>query len=84
MEVLKRQNNFTKHFTFISDEPIHLKQVLNTNKCIIHLQKHESKLLITSMIDNLIKGASGQAIHNMNLMYGYPETEGLQLKANYF
>jgi len=71
-------------FTFISDEPIHLKQVLNTNKCIIHLEKHESKLLITSMIDNLIKGASGQAIHNMNLMYGYPETEGLQLKANYF
>ena len=71
-------------FTFISDEPIHLKQVLNTNKCIIHLEKHESKLLITSMIDNLINGASGQAIHNMNLMYGYPETEGLQLKANYF
>ncbi len=71
-------------FTFVTDEEIHLKQVVNTNKCIIHLHKHGNKLLITSIIDNLLKGASGQAIQNMNLMFGIPETEGLQLKANYF
>ncbi len=63
---------------------MHLKQVVNTNKCLLHLYKHENKLLITSAIDNLLKGASGQAIHNMNLMFGFEETEGLQLKANYF
>lgn len=71
-------------FTFISDEEIHMKQVVNTNKCLIHLVKHEDKLLITSTIDNLTKGASGQAIQNMNLMYGLSESEGLELKANYF
>ncbi|WP_296384310.1 N-acetyl-gamma-glutamyl-phosphate reductase [Winogradskyella sp.] len=71
-------------FTFVSDEDIHLKQVVNTNKCILHLHKHEGKLLVTSIIDNLLKGASGQAIHNMNLMYGFEETEGLKLKANFF
>ena len=71
-------------FTFVSDEEIHLKQVVNTNKCILHLYKHGNKLLITSIIDNLLKGASGQAIQNMNLMFGFPETEGLQLKANFF
>ena len=71
-------------FTFISDENIHLKQVVNTNKCIIHLHKHNDKLLITSIIDNLIKGASGQAVQNMNLMFGFAEDEGLQLKATYF
>ncbi|MGM5468739.1 N-acetyl-gamma-glutamyl-phosphate reductase [Flavobacteriaceae bacterium LMO-SS05] len=71
-------------FTVVSDEAIHLKQVVNTNKCIIHLHKHKNTLLITSIIDNLLKGASGQAIQNMNLMFGFPETEGLQLKANYF
>jgi N-acetyl-gamma-glutamyl-phosphate reductase len=71
-------------FTFISDEDIHLKQVVNTNKCILHLHKHNNKLLITSIIDNLLKGASGQAIQNMNLMFGFEESEGLQLKANYF
>ncbi|WP_299520097.1 N-acetyl-gamma-glutamyl-phosphate reductase [Winogradskyella sp.] len=71
-------------FTIISDETIHLKQVVNTNKCILHLHKHDNKLLITSIIDNLLKGASGQAIQNMNLMFGYDETEGLNLKANYF
>lgn len=79
-------NNYYQNaeFTFISNNPIHLKQVVNTNKCIIHLHKHENKLLITSIIDNLLKGASGQAIQNMNLMFGYPENEGLQLKANFF
>ena len=71
-------------FTFISDEEIHLKQVVNTNKCILHLHKHEGKLLITSIIDNLLKGASGQAVQNMNLMFGFEESEGLKLKANYF
>jgi N-acetyl-gamma-glutamyl-phosphate reductase len=71
-------------FTYISDEDLHLKQVVNTNKCLIHLHKHENKLLITSIIDNLVKGASGQAIHNMNLMLGFAEDEGLQLKATYF
>ena len=71
-------------FTFVSNEDIHLKQVVNTNKGILHLHKHNDKLLVTSIIDNLLKGASGQAIQNMNLMYGFEETEGLQLKANYF
>jgi len=71
-------------FTFVSDNNLHLKQVVNTNKCLVHLHKHEGKLLITSCIDNLLKGASGQAIQNMNLMFGFNETEGIQLKANFF
>ena len=71
-------------FTFVSDESIHMKQVVNTNKCLVQLEKHGNKLLITSTIDNLLKGASGQAIQNMNLMYGFEETLGLNLKANYF
>jgi len=71
-------------FTFVSDKEIHLKQVVNTNKCLIYLHKHESKLLVTSIIDNLLKGASGQAVQNMNLLFGFDETEGLNLKANFF
>jgi N-acetyl-gamma-glutamyl-phosphate reductase len=71
-------------FIHISKQPIHLKQVVNTNNCFIHLQKHNSKLLITSVIDNLLKGASGQAIQNMNLLFGFKEKEGLQLKATSF
>jgi N-acetyl-gamma-glutamyl-phosphate reductase len=71
-------------FTFISNEALHLKQVVNTNKCLIHLHKHKNKLLITSVIDNLVKGASGQAVQNMNLLFGFDEKEGLQLKATYF
>lgn len=71
-------------FTFVSDKEIFLKQVVNTNKCLIHLHKHKGKLLITSVIDNLLKGASGQAVQNMNLMFGFEEKEGLGLKANYF
>lgn len=71
-------------FTIVSDDNIHLKQVVNTNKCILHLEKHNNKLLITSIVDNLLKGASGQAVQNMNLMFGFEETEGLMLKANYF
>ena len=79
-------NEFYKDakFTFISDKDLHLKQVVNTNKCLIHLHKHNNKLLITSIIDNLLKGASGQAVQNMNLMFDFEETEGLQLKANFF
>ncbi len=79
-------NEFYKDasFTFISAEELHLKQVVNTNKCLLHLHKHKNKLLITSIIDNLVKGASGQAVQNMNLMFGLDEKEGLQLKATYF
>lgn len=71
-------------FTFVSDQELHLKQVVNTNKCLIHLHKHNNKLLITSCIDNLVKGASGQAVQNMNLMFGFEESEGIQLKGSYF
>ena len=68
-------------FTHISKINIDLKQVVNTNKCIIHLEKHGNKLLILSIIDNLLKGASGQAVQNMNLMFGFEEMAGLRLKA---
>jgi len=71
-------------FTFVSDDFLHMKQVVNTNKCLVHLHKYEGKLLITSVIDNLLKGASGQAVQNMNLMFGLEETTGLSLKATYF
>ncbi|QLG45766.1 N-acetyl-gamma-glutamyl-phosphate reductase [Costertonia aggregata] len=71
-------------FTQMASEPIHLKQVVNTNQCHIHLHRHEDTLLITSAIDNLLKGASGQAVQNMNLMFGFEESEGLQLKAGVY
>ena len=71
-------------FTHIIPTPIDLKQVINTNKCLIHLEKHGNKLLITSVIDNLLKGASGQAVHNMNLLFGLAETVGLHLKPSAF
>ncbi len=71
-------------FTFVTDENLHLKQVVNTNKCILRLQKFDDKLLVTSIIDNLLKGASGQAVQNMNLMFGLDEKMGLNLKASYF
>ncbi len=71
-------------FTHVAKEAIHLKQVVNTNQCHLHLHKHNDTLLITSAIDNLLKGASGQAIQNMNLMFGFEETKGLQLKAGVF
>ena len=71
-------------FTHIVERPIDLKQVVNTNKCLIHLEKHGDKLLITSVIDNLLKGASGTAVHNMNLLFGLAETVGLQLKPSAF
>ena len=58
--------------------------MVNTNNCFIHLEKHKNTLLITSVIDNLLKGASGQAIENMNLMFGFDQNEGLKLKATTF
>lgn len=71
-------------FTTVSREPIFLKQVVNTNKAVIQLEKAGSKLVVHSAIDNLLKGASGQAVQNMNLVCGLPEVTGLKLKANYF
>ncbi len=67
-------------FTHVSHKNIDLKQVVNTNKALVHLEKHGNKLFIISMIDNLLKGASGQAVQNMNLMFGLEETVGLRLK----
>lgn len=71
-------------FTHVSTKNIDLKQVVNTNKCLLHVEKHGAKLFIVSIIDNLLKGASGQAVHNMNLMFGLPEDSGLRLKAQAF
>lgn len=71
-------------YTHVSKEPVFLKQVVNTNKAVIQLEKAGSKLVVHSAIDNLLKGASGQAVQNMNLMFGLEETLGLKLKANYF
>ena len=71
-------------FTQLCEQPIHLKQVVNTNQCHLHIHLHDDILLVTSAIDNLLKGASGQAVQNMNLMFGFPENEGLQLKASIF
>ncbi len=71
-------------FVCVSDKPVYMKQVVNTNYCFISLQKQGRKLLITSVVDNLLKGASGQAVQNMNLMFGLDEMEGLRLKASYF
>jgi N-acetyl-gamma-glutamyl-phosphate reductase len=71
-------------FTILSQQEIFLKQVVNTNKCVIHLEKVGSKLVVHSAIDNLLKGASGQAVQNMNLMFGLEECSGLLLKATAF
>jgi N-acetyl-gamma-glutamyl-phosphate reductase len=71
-------------FTFISDKNPDLKQVVNTNKCLLHVEKHGNKLFIVSVIDNLLKGASGQALQNFNLLFGLEEKTGLQLKASVF
>lgn len=85
-ELYKLYNDFyaSHPFTTVSTEPVYLKQVVNTNKCIIQIEKVGSKLVAHSAIDNLLKGASGQAVQNMNLMFGLEETAGLKLKANYF
>jgi N-acetyl-gamma-glutamyl-phosphate reductase len=71
-------------FTFLTDKSPDLKQVVNTNKCLIYLEKFGDKLLIVSTIDNLLKGASGQAVHNMNLLFNLEETVGLHLKPSAF
>ena len=71
-------------FVFRSSQQVDVKQVVNTNKCFLHLEVHEGQLLITSVIDNLLKGASGQAVQNMNLMLGWDEDAGLRLKSGRF
>lgn len=71
-------------FTFVSKTNIDLKQVVNTNKCLIHIEQQGNKIAIHSVIDNLLKGAVGQAVQNMNLIFGLEETTGLKIKANYF
>lgn len=79
------QNFYEGHaFTFVTDKEIDLKDVVNTNKCLIHVDKIDGKILITSAIDNLLKGAVGTAVHNMNLLFGLPERTGLALKASAF
>jgi len=85
-EARKIYNTFydDAEFTHLTEQELFMKQVVNTNKCLLHLVKYKNKLLITSAIDNLLKGASGQAIQNMNLMFGFDEKEGLALKANFF
>ncbi|MBR4388470.1 MAG: N-acetyl-gamma-glutamyl-phosphate reductase [Prevotella sp.] len=71
-------------FTHYVDKPLDLKQVVNTNKALVHCEKFGEKLLITACIDNLLKGAVGQAVQNMNIMFGINETAGLKLKASAF
>lgn len=71
-------------FTHVTNRDIDLKQVVNTNKCFIQVKKHGNKIFIISIMDNLLKGASGQAVQNMNLMFGLEEKAGLKLKANAF
>lgn len=79
------QDYYSGHpFTFLSQDAIFLKQVVNTNKCVIQLEKVGTKLVIHSATDNLLKGASGQAVQNMNLIFGVEETSGLRLKATGF
>jgi N-acetyl-gamma-glutamyl-phosphate reductase len=74
----------THPFTIVSHSPISLKQVVNTNKCLIQLEQVDQTLVVHSALDNLLKGAAGQAVQNMNLLFGLEETAGLKLKANAF
>lgn len=85
-DAVKLYKDFYKDspFVIITDKNPDLKQVVNTNKCVLFVEKHGNKLLILSCIDNLVKGASGQAVHNLNLIFGLEETEGLKLKATGF
>ncbi|WP_010523460.1 N-acetyl-gamma-glutamyl-phosphate reductase [Aquimarina agarivorans] len=85
-QAVKLYQDFYNDATFIviSETPIALKQVVNTNKCILHVDVKDGMILVTSVIDNLVKGASGQAIHNMNLMFGLEEKTGLNLKSSAF
>ena len=87
LEVIQEMyaNYYAAHpFVVVSETPIHLKQVVNTNKCVLQIEKQGNKLVVHSAIDNLIKGASGQAVQNMNLLFGLDETTGLLFKANFF
>ena len=87
LEVIQEMyaNYYAAHpFVVVSETPIHLKQVVNTNKCVLQIEKRGNKLVVHSAIDNLIKGASGQAVQNMNLLFGLDETAGLLFKANFF
>lgn len=81
---LYRQYYADAPFTVVSSAPIHLKQAVNTNKAILHVEKHGNKLMVTCAIDNLLKGASGQAVQNLNIMLGLDERTGLALKASAF
>ena len=78
---LYTQTYLNEPFTFVSAPNPHLKQVVNTNKCLVHVEKHGNKAFIISAIDNLTKGASGQAVQNLNLIFGLPEKTGLNLKS---
>lgn len=82
-EVISLYKDFySKHpFTHVSDTPIHLKQVVNTNKCLLHIEQEGRKVVIHTAIDNLLKGAAGQAVQNMNLLMGLDETSGVRLKS---
>ncbi|MFA7326502.1 MAG: N-acetyl-gamma-glutamyl-phosphate reductase [Candidatus Kapaibacterium sp.] len=84
-ELVDLYNDYYKEepFVFISNNQIDLKQVVNTNNCIIQVQKIGNKVLVTSIIDNLLKGAAGSAIQNMNLIFGLEETTGLKYKGSY-
>jgi N-acetyl-gamma-glutamyl-phosphate reductase len=84
LEDLYKQYYANHPFTNVISTSLFLKQVVNTNKCLIQLEKIGNQLVVHSVIDNLLKGASGQAVQNMNLMFGLEERTGLQLKANYF
>ena len=84
MKKLYREFYQDDPFTFVADDVIDLKQIVNTNKCLISLEKEKDKLVIHSAIDNLLKGASGQAVQNMNLMCGFEEDSGLRLKSIVF
>ncbi len=68
------------NFTFVADKQVDMKDVANTNKCILHLEKHGGRLLVTSVIDSMLKGSAGTAVHNMNLLFGLSERTGLALK----
>lgn len=84
-ELIELFENYYKEapFTHVVKKTVHLKQVVNTNHCFIEVKKIGNKVLVTSVIDNLLKGAAGQAIENMNLMFGFQQETGLNLKATY-
>ena len=85
-EIVESYKVFYRHarFTHYVDKAIDMKQVVNTNKALVHCDKYGDKLLVTSTIDNLLKGAVGQAVQNMNIMFGLDEATGLNLKSSAF